>query len=263
MGRRDLPGTGEAASWTIDEGVAEMRRRMGARVGTALATGAVVALAGGGFAIAATSRGSGLISGCVAKDTRALYRTPCRRGDMKLNWSQVGHRGPTGSAGAQGATGATGATGAPGATGPSGFVDTENFSQGTGSFTGRTTWQFVSASLADLTPSVASQDEVVSGSVVLSVSAAAAAAATPPTATVAICDQALSSGTPTGAVTPVGGVNQTEMVTLSSDSVSTGLSAVVSLAPGTWAFGACVSQTSGTIDASDSAGTATLESAAS
>jgi hypothetical protein len=293
-----------------------MLRRTGGRVGTALATGGVVALAGGGFAVAATSSNKAQISGCVAKDTRALYAAPCRKGDAKLNWSQVGPQGRTGTTGATGATGpvgakgepgvagatgpagpvgatgpagsagssgptgptgATGSSGAPGPpgatgttgptgnTGPSGFVDTESFHGGAGDFTGSSTYQFVSSTLADLTPTAQTQRELVTGSVVLSVSTTAAGATPAPTATVAMCDQKITGGGLTGTIAQLGGAMANESVTLTSNSVSVGLSAVGSLPAGTYAFGPCVEQASDAtlISATDSAGTATLASASS
>jgi hypothetical protein len=87
------------------------------RRGPALAVGvAGLALAGGGGAYAATS-GAGAIHACVHRGTRALYQAPCRRGDKRLSWSQVG---PAGPAGPRGATGSPGPAGPTGPTGPAG-----------------------------------------------------------------------------------------------------------------------------------------------
>src|ERR1700694_406946 len=75
-------------------------------------------LAGGGWAIAASS--SGVIAACSGKKGGALrIANKCKKSGRSVPWSQHGPRGPQGPAGATGAPGPTGPAGAAGATGPS------------------------------------------------------------------------------------------------------------------------------------------------
>jgi hypothetical protein len=80
------------------------------------------ALAGGGFAVAATtiSASTKTIVGCVNKKTHALLvESKCAKGYTKLAWNQQGPVGKTG-VGEKGATGAAGPAGSQGPTGPAG-----------------------------------------------------------------------------------------------------------------------------------------------
>lgn len=98
-----------------------MRRLLAARGVPAAILGVLALLAaGGGYAIA---NSGGKVNACVHTGTRALYKAPCRKGDKKISWNQVGPRGPTGAPGtpgAQGAQGAQGIQGIPGLPGPKG-----------------------------------------------------------------------------------------------------------------------------------------------
>jgi hypothetical protein len=99
-----------------------MRRRLSFLVPSSAVTVAiaVVALVGvlGGWAIAATTKGSPVIRACANKRTGALrLAAKCRHGERRITWNQ---KGPAGATGATGATGSAGGAGATGATGPQG-----------------------------------------------------------------------------------------------------------------------------------------------
>jgi hypothetical protein len=85
----------------------------------AVAAGAL--LAGGGWAIAASS--SGVIRACSGKKGGALrIATKCKKSERSVSWNQQGLRGlqgPVGATGAQGPAGSAGAAGLQGGTGPS------------------------------------------------------------------------------------------------------------------------------------------------
>lgn len=75
-----------------------------------LLIGAVIGalLAGGGYAIAATTS-TKTIHACVSKSSKALtVRSKCPKGTTALVWNQKGQHGATGKAGATGATGPAG-----------------------------------------------------------------------------------------------------------------------------------------------------------
>ena len=97
---------------------------------------AVIGVAGGGVAIAATSGPSapavaipaGTLHGCVSGSSRTLDHvyeintsgTTCPAGSFLVYWGVTGPKGATGATGAKGATGAAGATGPQGPAGPAG-----------------------------------------------------------------------------------------------------------------------------------------------
>jgi len=80
----------------------------------------VAAVAGGGWALAAS--GGGVIHACANKKTGALrLAAKCKKTEKTVSWSKSGPAGASGRSGATGATGATGQTGPPGpSTGPAG-----------------------------------------------------------------------------------------------------------------------------------------------
>jgi hypothetical protein len=98
---------------------------VGRRSALVVACVCVAAVAGGGWALAATS--SGVLHGCANKKTGALrLAAKCKTREKVVSWNAKGQtgltglQGATGQQGARGAMGATGATGATGAQGPVG-----------------------------------------------------------------------------------------------------------------------------------------------
>jgi hypothetical protein len=63
----------------------------------------------------ASSNSGGNVNACIQRHTRALYTSPCHKGDKKTSWSKVGPRGPRGLRGPRGPRGLRGPQG-PGAT---------------------------------------------------------------------------------------------------------------------------------------------------
>lgn len=107
---------------------------------SAIATGAVVAVAvGGGVALATTSPSPAVISTCYhtsVKGATSLERiapgASCPSGYTKLNWNVTGVQGPAGPAGATGATGPAGTMGATGPAGPAGATGIRGATGATG-----------------------------------------------------------------------------------------------------------------------------------
>lgn len=87
-----------------------IKRSLTARGTVAVCVAVVAALAAGG-GYAAASSGSRTINACVKKGSRTLYKSPCKKHDKKISWSQAGPPGPAGATGATGAAGATGPRG--------------------------------------------------------------------------------------------------------------------------------------------------------
>jgi collagen triple helix repeat protein len=99
------------------------RRARGRRL-AALAFGLVLALAGGGAALATIPDG-GTINACYAKKGGAVRvidapSAQCKGSESPLSWSQAAQQGPMGAAGAQGPKGNPGDPGLPGGKGSTG-----------------------------------------------------------------------------------------------------------------------------------------------
>jgi hypothetical protein len=99
-------------------------KRISRRAGV-IGAAAVLAMAGAGVAVAATSGGpvvNGVVQGCYdgGGNLKVLLagQTSCDKGFTALTWNQTGPQGATGPAGPTGPAGATGATGATGPAGP-------------------------------------------------------------------------------------------------------------------------------------------------
>lgn len=203
-----------------------MRRLLAGRGTTIAVMGMLLALvAGGSYALAAS--GSKTITVCVKKHGGGLYKArKCKKHDSKLSWNQ---QGPAGKAGKNGANGLNGAPGTPGAKGSDGFQQIGTFGGDVGTIPGNVD-AFVFAGPTTQVTTSATQGLTASGS-------ASLGASNPVTVDVGICKQSAPSGPVT-----ILAANQDlfQVVDLTANLTSYGISQTAAPGAGTWNVGMCV-----------------------